>query len=258
MNKISAVIIEDEKPAARLLKTMVERIRPEWLITILPGSIEKATEWFSENPHPDLIFLDIQLSDGNSFEFLEKAKPTSTILFTTAYDEYAIEAFRVNSIDYILKPIHEERLIDACEKYEALFHRNKSVQQAHLNNILETITAPTTKRYRTRFLIIGVDKYTTLQVEEIAYFYSENRITTAVTHKGKEQIVDFSLDKLSEQLDPNLFFRANRQFIVGIDSIKKIEPYFNNKMSVSVIPPSRTTITVSREKIGAFKVWLDY
>lgn len=258
MNKISVVIIEDEKPAARLLKSVVARIRPEWSVLLLPGSIEGATEWFAEHTHPDLILLDIQLADGNSFEFLEKARPTSTIIFTTAYDEYAIEAFRVNSIDYILKPVHEERLVEAFEKYEASFRRSATMQQAYLSNILESISTPATKRYRTRFLIIGVDKYTTLQVDEIAYFYSENKITTAVTHKGREQIIDLPLDKLTEQLDPNLFFRTNRQFIVGIHCIKKIEPYFNNKMSVSVVPPSRSVITVSREKMGAFKSWLNY
>ena len=258
MNKISVVIIEDEKPAARLLKSIVERIRPEWNVNLLPGSIEESTEWFATHAHPHLILLDIQLSDGNSFDFLEKARPTSTIIFTTAYDEYAIEAFRVNSIDYILKPVHEERLIEAFEKYETSLQRNTMVQELYLTNILESIKPSPQKQYRTRFLILGVDKYTLLQVEEIAYFYSENKITTAVTHKGKEQIIDLPLEKLIEELDPNLFFRANRQFIVGIHSIHKIEPYFNQKMCISVTPAAKSVITVSREKIGALRVWLNY
>ncbi len=258
MNKIFAVIIEDEKPAARLLMSMVERMRPDWDVTIIPGSINEAVLWFSQNPHPDLIFLDIHLSDGNSFDFISKAMPTSTIIFTTAYDEYAIQAFQVNSIDYILKPIHQERLLEAIEKYESAYNRNLKYQQEYLSNILENLVTPSSKRYRTRFLIYGAERYTTLSVDEIAYFYSENRITTAVTHIGREMVVDLTLDKLSEQLDPNKFFRANRQFIIGIDSIKKIEPYFNNKLIVGVVPPSKITITISREKLSSFKTWLNY
>ncbi|MGL4955930.1 MAG: LytR/AlgR family response regulator transcription factor [Bacteroidales bacterium] len=258
MNKILAVIIEDEKPAARLLKSMIERVRPDWSVAVIAGNIKDAVQWFSQNAHPDLIFLDIHLSDGNSFDFLSKAQPTSSIIFTTAYDEYAIQAFRVNSIDYILKPIHQERLLDAIEKYESSYHRSIIAQQEYLSNILEGISLPDKKRYRTRFLIAGIDKYTTLQIDDVAYFYSENRITTVVTHQGKELVVDFTLNKLCEQLDPNKFFRPNRQFIISIDSVKKIEPYFNNKLTVTIVPASKTMVTVSREKLTSFKTWLNY
>lgn|SRR5574344_67452 len=258
MSKITAIIIEDEKPAARLLKSMIEKIRPSWSVSILAGSIEESVLWFSQNIHPDLIFLDIQLSDGNSFDFISRARPTSTIIFTTAYDEFALQAFRVNSVDYILKPVHEERLKEAIEKYESSFIRRDIIQQEYLNNILETISSPLSKRYRTRFLIAGPDNYITLQVDEIAYFYSENRISTAVMHNSGEFSVDFTLDKLIEQLDPNKFFRANRQFIVSIDSIKNIEPYFNHKLCVHLFPVPKISVIVSREKLTAFKAWLNY
>lgn len=258
MNNVFAVIIEDEKPAARLLKSMIDKIRPEWQTQIIANSVRDSIKWFEENPHPDLIFLDIHLSDGSSFDFLNKAHPKSTVIFTTAYDEYAIQAFQVNSIDYILKPVHSERLLEAVEKYEHLCMSNSSYDQEYLNNILECISQSATKRYRSRFLICGSNNYTTLLVEDIAYFYSENRITTAVTKDNKEMIVDFTLDKLGEQLDPDKFFRANRQYIICADVIKRVEPYFNNTLTVHTLPASKSSIRISRDKLLSFKAWLDY
>ena len=254
-----AVIIEDEIPAARLLKSMVEAIRPSWEVVALPGNIEESVEWFNSNPHPDIIFLDIQLSDGNSFMFIEQAKPESMIVFTTAYDEYAVRAFSLNSIDYLLKPIHKERLQDAIVKFENLTSRyiKDFNENSQMLEVLQSLSN-TEKRYRTRFLISGVDRLFTLQVNDIAYFYSENKETFAVTTSGKEYIIDLSLDKLSEQLDPDRFFRANRQTMVSIDAIQKIEPYFQNRVSVAVQPPFKNKILVSKEKITAFKLWLNY
>jgi DNA-binding LytR/AlgR family response regulator len=254
-----AVIIEDEIPAARLLKSMIESIRPTWEVIVLPGNIEESVDWFNSNPHPDIIFLDIQLSDGNSFIFIEQAKPDSMIVFTTAYDEYAIRAFSLNSIDYLLKPIHLERLQNAITKFENLTSRY--LKELNENNqvleVLQSLSKPE-KRYRTRFLISGVDRLFTLQVNDIAYFYSENKETFAVTTNAKEHIIELSLDKLCEQLDPDQFFRANRQTIVSIDAIKKIEPYFQNRISVAVHPPFKNKILVSKEKISSFKLWLNY
>ena len=225
MNKINVAIIEDEIPAARLLHSMVSGLRPQWELTLIPGSVDEAVAWFDEHPHPDLIFLDIHLADGNAFDFLSAAHPSSVIIFTTAYDQYAIRAFTVNSIDYILKPIDE--------KYKE-------------------------KRYRTRFLISGVDRFWSLQVADIAYFYSENKVTFAVTRKGQEHILDLSLNKLMEQLDPERFFRANRQVLVCIDAIDHAEPFFNGKIVVTVRPPYKQKITISEEKLSAFKLWLNH
>lgn len=258
MSKINAIIIEDEIPAARLLSSMVKDLRPLWEIQVVQGSIEEAIRWFEENPEPDLIFLDIQLSDGNSFEFLSHVKPRSAIIFTTAYDEYAIRAFSVNSIDYILKPVDCTRLEEAICKYESLYGgRLVDGSSNHLETILECLSSQS-KRYRTRFLISGVDKLWTLQVDSIAYFYSENRVTFAVTHAAAQHIIDLSLDRLMEQLDPDRFFKANRQTIIGIDSIKKIEPYFNGKVTVTLTPPTREKVAISKEKIARFKLWLNY
>ena len=235
---IRAAIIEDEIPAARLLNHMLAELRPEWEILLLPGNIEEAAEWFSENTHPDLLFLDIQLTDGNSFLLIEKACPKSMIVFTTAFDTYAVRAFTVNSIDYLLKPIHRERLAETLDKFDRL-HTRYSVDGLP-------------------FLVSVGERLVTLPVGDVAYFYSENRVTFAVTKQGREHIVDFSLDKLSEQLNPDYFFRTNRQTLVGIDAIRKIEPYFQNKVVVDVIPPFKDKILVSKEKIASFKVWLNY
>lgn len=259
MNKIRAAIIEDEIPAARLLNKMLTELRPDWEILVLPGNVEGAVKWFRSNPHPDILFLDIQLTDGVSFSFIEQANPESMIVFTTAYDEYAIRAFKVNSIDYLLKPVDKERLSETLEKYERLtskFYKEFN-KQGDILEILQHITSPA-KKYRTRFLISGDDKLFTLQVDDIAYFYSENKITFAVTHQSKEYIIDMSLDKLCEQLDPDRFFRTNRQTIVSVQAIQKIENYFLGKVVVKVIPSFKDKIIVSREKIGAFKLWLNY
>ncbi|WP_099463630.1 LytR/AlgR family response regulator transcription factor [Parabacteroides provencensis] len=257
MNKLSAVIIEDEVPAARLLCSMVSRLRPEWTVTVLPGSVEEAVQWFGENPHPDILFLDIQLADGDSFDFLSAAKPSSIVIFTTAYDQYALRAFTVNSIDYILKPVDEKRLLDAIVKYESLLPAGDSRPEGYLDTLLDTLRSKG-KRYRNRFLIWGADKFWSLQVSDIAYFYSENKVVFAVTKKGQEHAIDFSLNKLMEQLDPERFFRANRQIILCIDAVDHAEPYFNGKIIVVVRPAFKEKITISEEKLSSFKQWLNY
>ena len=236
---VRAAIIEDEIPAARLLNRMLAELRPEWEILLLPGNIEEAVEWFGENPHPDILFLDIQLMDGNSFLFIERASPQSMIVFTTAFDTYAVRAFTVNSIDYLLKPIHRERLADTLDKFDTLHSRYPENEFSHQNEMLEvlrTLSSPV-KRYRTRFLISVGERLITLPVSDVAYF---------------------SLDKLGEQLDPDNFFRTNRQTLVEINAIRKIKPYFQNKVVVEVVPPFKDKILVSKEKIASFKVWLNY
>lgn len=254
MNKtIKAIIIEDEVPASRLLHAMLTRLRPNWNINILTDSVEEATEWFSENEHPDLVFLDIQLADGNAFDFLSEAKPTSSIIFTTAYDQYAIRAFSVNSIDYILKPVDEGRLLDAITKFES----SSMVAPHYIDTILEALK-PQSKRYRTRFLISQGNKFVTLMVEDIAFIYSESKMTYAVNFNGTTFQVELPLNTLIEQLDTDTFFRANRQIIINIKSVVKIEPYFAGKISVTTQPKSPLQVIVSREKSVMFKTWLNY
>ena len=225
----------------------------------MPGSVEKSVEWFNKNPHPDNVFLDIQLTDGISFTFIEQARPESTIIFTTAYDEYAIRAFAVNSIDYLLKPIDSVRLEEAIAKFEHLTTKYLVQEQktTDLIDILQNIANPC-KKYRTRFLISGEDKLFTLQVEDIAYFYSENKITFAVTKQNREHIIDLSLDRLMEQLNPDIFFRSSRQTVISINAIERIESYFLGKAILHVKPPFKDKIIVSRDKIPQLKLWLNY
>ena len=266
MSKIIAAIIEDEVPAARLLHEMIQTLRPDWEVRVLPGTIEESVEWFRSNPHPDILFLDIQLTDGNSFMFIEQAQPNSMIVFTTAYDEYAVRAFTVNSIDYLLKPIHQERLLQTIERFEDL--TEKYIRDLNRENrileVLESLTdtqglqSRENKRYRTRFLISSSNKLFTLAVSDVAYFYSENKLTFVVTKNNKEYVLDFALDKLCEQLDPDVFFRTNRQTLVCVDAIQRIEPYFLGKAVVHVIPPFKDKIIISKDKIATFKVWLNY
>lgn len=254
---MKAVIIEDEKPAARLLHSMLQQLRPEWKIEFVDGSIQAACEWFGQNPHPDIIFLDIQLSDGNSFLFLEQAKPQSLIIFTTAYDEYALNAFSVNSIDYILKPIKQERLEEAIVKFEGIAGKENYNDVENIVDALKQMYS-NEKKYRTRFLISGFKGFTKLEVDDIAYFYLENKIVFAVTFAGTEHIIDISLDKLIEQLNPDQFFRANRQTIINIRSIDKIDHWFGGKALVVTQPKSKTQIIVSRERVSLLKIWLNY
>ncbi len=257
MNKITAAIIEDELPANRLLNNMIKDMRPEWEILTLPGSIEESVEWYNRNPHPDILFLDIQLTDGNSFLFIEQAQPASLIVFTTAYDEYAIRAFTVNSIDYLLKPIRRERLQEAIIRFERLYTKlSPGFHKEQVEDILQ-IVQEKGKKYRSRVLVSAGDKFFALSIDEIAYFYSENKCTFAVTGQ-KEHLVEQTLEQLSSELDPDIFFRTNRQTVLKIGAIQRVEPYFQNRVVVHVEPPFKEQIIVSREKVTAFKQWLNY
>lgn len=260
LKKIHAVIIEDEYPAARLLNNMLSTLRPEWEITILPGTVEDSVNWFASHPHPDVVFLDIQLTDGISFLFLEQAHPDSMIIFTTAYDEYAVRAFSVNSIDYLLKPIHEERLLAAITKLERLSPHiiKKFNEQLDIKELMKFLVDKERAHFRTRFLITGARHFYTIQVNDISYFYSENKITFAVTADGKKHMIDLPLGKIEEQLDKKQFFRANRQVLLSANSIQNIEPYNGNKLNIRVQPPFNNSILVSREKITALKTWLNF
>lgn len=258
---IKVAIIEDEIPAARLLKGMLAELRPEWEIFSLPGSVEESVAWYATHPHPDLLFLDIQLIDGLSFSFIERARPEGMIIFTTAYDEYAVRAFTVNSIDYLLKPISKERLEQALEKFErwmSLGNRDGGAATLeNLERIFREAAAPG-KKYRSRFLIESDNRSFALGVDEIAYFYSESKLTFARTWAGKEYVIDFSLEKLAGQLDPDRFFRLNRQLLACVDSIVKLESYFLGKMVVQLKPPFKDKIVISRERVSALREWLDY
>lgn len=259
MNNIMRVlIVEDEQHNYKMLIGMLKKIRPNWEIIATLESIMQSVEWFENNKHPDLIFMDIQLTDGICFSIFEKVKIESPIIFTTAYDEYAIQAFKVNSIDYLLKPIKDEKLSDAISKFEKLINYGeiKNVEKYDYKALLEIIKTGE-KHYRKRFLITGSTAFFKIETKDIAYFYTTNRVTFAVTFKGKEHIIDLTMEKLEEQLDPDMFFRANRSQIINIDSIRKFESFFGGKLSIRLVDPFNETVTISRLKATEFKNWLD-
>ncbi|MGN1232435.1 MAG: LytR/AlgR family response regulator transcription factor [Candidatus Cryptobacteroides sp.] len=256
MKKVNAVIIEDEVPAARLLELMVRTLRPDWNVVAVSGEIDEAVSWFDSHPHPELIFLDVHLTDGDAFEFLSTVKPDSAIIFTTAYDQYAIRAFSFNSIAYILKPVDEARLSAAIEKFEKINDAEPD-SSSSLEVILEALRNPS-QQFRNRFVVRKGDDLEILSVDAVAYFYSESKVTYAVTASGKECCLDVPLSRLEEQLNPEMFFRVNRRFILNIDSIVKATVCSNGRIQVKVNPPHRCDILVSEGRCPAFRIWLNY
>ncbi|NOQ28434.1 MAG: response regulator [Bacteroidales bacterium] len=252
------VIIEDEQHNYKMLKGMINKLRPDWEIAGALESVKQSIEWFEKNEQPELIFMDIQLTDGICFSIFEKVKIESMIIFTTAYDEYAIQAFKVNSIDYLLKPISEEKLSGAIKKSEKIldYFEIERNDKPDYETLLKALKSGE-KNYRKRFLITGSSSFFKIETKDIAYFYTINRITFAVTFDAKEHILDLTMEKLEEQLDPEIFFRANRSQIINIESIQKFESFFGGKLSVRLVNPFKDSVLISRLKATEFKNWLD-
>ncbi len=251
---MKVLIIEDELPNQRLLEGMIVKLRPGWKIVGLLESVRNAVSWLTHHDQPDLIFMDIQLADGICFSIFAEVEVKSMVIFTTAYDTYAIQAFKVNSIDYLLKPVKETDLEKAICKFEK-FTGWVASSDVDYTDILHAIRSGE-KKYRKRFLISGRNAFYTIKTSEIAYFISEKRITTAVTFNNKKHVVDFTLEELEEELNPECYFRANRQAIVHIESVKKIEDYFGGKLICKLMPEFQGQIIISRLKASAFKEWM--
>ncbi len=247
---IKSVIIEDEKPAARRLQRMLEKLDVQVLVTL--HTVEEAIEWFSINPPPELIFLDIQLSDGLSFGIFEAIEVNSPIIFTTAYDEYALQAFKLNSIDYLLKPIDDEELDAAIKKFQTT--RSPGIEIPDLHHLKSLLNLP--KEYRKRFTIPVGQHLKIINVEDVCCFYSENKGTYLLTCEGRSYLLDCSLEKLEPELDPALFFRVNRKYIVQLKSLKDIITYSNQRLEVKLEEFKGEQIIVSRERVKDFKEWL--
>ena len=253
---MNILIIEDEQHNMRMLVGMLQTLRPTWKVVATCESVKQSVTWLKSNPQPDLILMDIQLADGICFSIFDQVEVKSSIIFTTAFDNYAIQAFKVNSIDYLLKPIKVEELEQALDKFEQLKPIDTTPQRP--TDYAEILAAIRTgkKEYRKRFLIASGNKYFKLNAAEIACFISENKITTAVTFTGEKNVVDFSLERLEEELDPDFFFRADRRSIINIDIISRFEDYFGGKLIVKLKSPFNEKITVSRLKASAFKYWV--
>jgi len=251
------LIVEDEALAAKRLKKMVEGISSDYEIVAMTDSIETSVEWLNKNTHPELILMDIELADGQSFEIFKQVEVLSAIIFTTAYDEYAIKAFKVNSIDYLLKPINNEDLKKSFEKFQALNSvKSNSTQTTEINQILRALKTKELPIYKTRFLVKQGQKFVSLEISEIAQFYTEDKISFIRTFADQRFVVDYSLDELEELLDPKLFFRANRQYIISPKTLESIHNHFNGKLKVNLKPSVQQEVFISRERAADFKAWL--
>jgi DNA-binding LytR/AlgR family response regulator len=251
---MKVVIIEDEELAARRLEGMIKKYDASVEILEKLTSVEDAVAWFKENDEPDIIFLDIHLEDGLSFSIFEKVSVTAPIIFTTAFDEYAIKAFKHKSIDYLLKPVIQEELNAGIEKYKAW---NKTGKEAIDVNELYKLISQKEPEYKTRFSLTIGTKIKTFDIEDIAYFYSEGGLTFMVTQNKTPYPVDYSLDNLSDQLNPKDFFRINRQYLIKLKSIKNVHIFPKSRLKIELNPASDTDVYVSLDKVTKFKEWLD-
>lgn len=250
---MKAVIVEDEIIAAKHIENLVKEVHNEIEVVAVLQSIESSVEWFSTNPHPDIVFMDIHLADGLSFSIFEKVTLNSSIVFTTAYDEYALKAFEVNSVDYLLKPINKKELERAIKK-----HLNLVSKRIVDNNVISSVLnyiENNNKVYKSYFLIPHKDKLIPLAVSDIAYFHLENKIIKAVTFSKQEFYIDGSLEDVYSQLDPTVFFRVNRQYIISHKSIKDISIWFGSKIAINLHLPTTEKIIVSKVRVSEFKSW---
>ncbi|MEZ4875910.1 MAG: LytTR family DNA-binding domain-containing protein [Flavobacteriaceae bacterium] len=251
---MNVIIIEDEKPSARRLERMLERQNVS--VQTMLHSVAESIAWFQENAHPDLIFLDIQLSDGLSFELFEAVTIKSAIIFTTAYDEYALQAFKLNSIDYLLKPIDEEELAVAVQKYRERAPKAQNVQ-LNFEDIKKLLVNPVEREYKKRFTTKIGQHIKMIPVDEIECFYSENKGTYAHTFEGRDYLLDTTLEQLEEELSPKVFFRINRKFYVNIHAIKDIISYTNSRLQLKLQTYKEEEVIVARERVKDFKLWLE-
>ncbi len=255
---MTTIIIEDEKPAARLLQRKLEKLNVE--VGVMLHSVEESIDWFSKNEHPDLIFLDIQLSDGLSFEIFEKVSIKSAVIFTTAYDEYALRAFKLNSIDYLLKPIDEDDLEAAVTKFKSLLPKQELQTQnltIDFEQIKRMLTNPFEKTFKKRFTVKIGQHLKVISIEDIECFFSENKGTYLHTFDNRNYLIDSTLELLEKELDPSDFFRISRKFIIALKAIKEIVVYSNSRLKVILPSYKEEEVIVSREKVSDFKTWIE-
>lgn len=250
---MKVIIIEDEKPSARRLARMLKELNIE--AQALLHSVEEAVGWFQKNEHPDLILLDIQLSDGLSFEIFEQVEVKSSIIFTTAYDEYALKAFKLNSVDYLLKPIDEDELKSAIDKFSNNKPSSQNLQ-IDIEQIKKLLVNPLDKNYKERFTVKIGQHLKMISIDEIDCFYSENKGTYIYTNSKRDYLIDTTLEQLEPMLDPVKFFRVNRKFFINIKAIKDIISYTNSRLKIILNSFDEQEIIVSREKVRDFKNWI--
>ena len=254
---MKTIIIEDEKPAARLLQRKLEKLNVR--VEVMLHSVQEAIEWFSKNEHPDLIFLDIQLSDGLSFELFEKVEIKSAVIFTTAYDEYALRAFKLNSIDYLLKPIDEEELSVSISKFKSHFIKSKEGNlnsQIDFEKIKQMFQSSFGQNSKKRFTVKIGQHLKVISTDEIECFFSENKGTYIHTFDNRNYLIESTLEVLEQELDSKDFYRISRKFIIPMKAIKEIVVYSNSRLRVILPTFKDEEVIVSREKVSDFKNWI--
>ncbi|AXO79843.1 DNA-binding response regulator [Olleya aquimaris] len=251
---MKVIIIEDEKPSARRLQRMLKAINVE--ADTMLHSVEESIDWFNNNTHPDLIFLDIQLSDGLSFEIFDQVEVKSAIIFTTAYDEYALQAFKLNSIDYLLKPIDDEDLEAAVTKYKARLPQKTNIA-LDFEDIKKLLVNPIDRVYKKRFSVKVGQHIKLVNIDEVECFYSENKGTYLHTTEGRNYLLDTTLEALENELQPETFYRINRKFFVNINAIKDIISYTNSRLQIKLNNYNDDQVIVARERVKDFKQWLE-
>lgn len=266
---MQVLIVEDEKPAARHLTALLQKHDPAIEVVAQLESVKKAVAWFSENRPPDLVFLDIQLADGLSFSIFEQVRVVSPIIFTTAYDQYAVQAFRVNSVDYLLKPIGPDELAQALDKFRQ-YHRSApaesarqppsvdAIMMAQIQQAISTMSQP----YKHRFVVKGGEHIRPIPVAQVLYFTSQDKVTFMQTHpdqktSGRRFVIDYSLDQVAEAVDPNRFFRISRQYIVSLEAVEDIVAYSSSRLKLVLKHCDDNQVLVSRERVADFRQWLD-
>lgn len=253
---MKVLIIEDEAPAFRRLQKILEESDPQVEIVEVIDSVEEAIKWFRNHEAPNLIFMDIQLNDGISFEIFEQVKVSAPVIFTTAFDEYMLKAFKVNSIDYLLKPIRPEDLAQSLAKYREMKMSFGSRDTLDISQLVKEIRLDD-RKFKSRFLAKQGDKLISIETEDVAYFQSRHGVVHLATQHDKKYLLDLSLDEVFQELDPEKFYRANRQFIVRFKAIAMVHRYHKGKLLVEMDPKTDEEIIVSAEKATSFKAWLD-
>ena len=249
---MKVIIVEDEKLATERLQTLLKTYDPSIEIIACLESIEDTVQYLKNHSHPDLLLLDIHLSDGHSFEIFKQVSYNRPIIFTTAYDEYALDAFKMLSIDYILKPVSGEALATALNKFKSM---SLSFSATDLNRVSRGWKD---QRYKKRFLGKIGQRLFFIDAEEVAFFQADNKIVYLADKEGNRYIIDHTMERLEEQLDPQHFFRLNRKFIVNISAIQQVKPYYNNRLRLSVKGANQQEeMVISRERVADFKIWAD-
>lgn len=249
---MNILIIEDEKPAASRLRRLLEAHFPQARFEEVLDTVSKSVRWMEQNAAPDLIFCDIQLADGISFEIFERVKVQSPVIFTTAFDQYAIRAFQVNAVDYLLKPIDPADLARAVEKF-----KSSQVKPVLDLELLKHLLQGEKKTYKTRFLVRFGEKIQSVAVEDVAFFFSEERVTFLQTSAGKKFVLDSTLEQVEAQVDPQVFFRLNRKYLAKLDAVDEVYTFSNSRLKVRLKNCPDQDILVSREKVSDLKVWMD-